>query len=287
MRRLFWPALGAAALGAYALYEPRRFRLSIRELPVSEPCPPLSILHVSDTHLSARSKALRRWLDRLVDDLPETPDIVAATGDLIQDESGIDEVIDSFARLEARLGRFYVLGSHDYFASEFQSYFRYVTGRRSMIRARRLPTDRLETGLQNKGWISLGNRTEMLATQAGGVRVAGVDDPYLGWDRTDHIERRRDEVLAVGLVHSPDVVSEWVLNSFDVVLGGHTHGGQVRLPGIGAIVTNCTLPTGLAGGAHRIGDSWLHVSPGLGAGRFSPIRFNCRPEATLLRLRPA
>jgi predicted MPP superfamily phosphohydrolase len=281
-----WPALGAAALGAYALYEPRRFRLSVRELPVSERCPPLSILHVSDTHLSARTKSVRRWLDRLVDDLPETPDIVAATGDLIQDETGIDAVVDSFARLEARLGRYYVLGSHDYFASEFQSYLKYITGRRALIRARRLATERLEAGLQDKGWVSLGNRTEMLSTPEGPVRVAGVDDPYLGWHRTDHIERRHEEVLAVALVHSPDVVSEWVLNTFDVVLAGHTHGGQVRLPGIGAVVTNCTLPSGLAGGAHRIGASWLHVSPGLGAGKFSPIRFNCRPEATLLRLVP-
>lgn len=286
MRRLLWPGVAAAALGAYTLYEPRRFRLSIRDLPVSERCPPLSILHLSDPHLTARSRALRRFLDRLADELPDTPDIVAATGDLIQDASGIDGIIDSFARIEARLGRYYVLGSHDYFASGFQNYLRYISGRRSLIRARRLPTERLEAGLQDKGWVSLSNRTEVLSTPAGRVRVAGIDDPYLGWDRTDHIERRRDEVFAVGLVHSPDVVSEWVLNSFDVVLAGHTHGGQVRFPGIGAVVTNCTLPTGLAGGAHQVGDSWLHVSLGLGAGKFSPIRFNCRPEATLLRLRP-
>lgn len=287
MRRLVWPAVGAAALGAYAFYEPRRFRLSVRELPVSERCPPLSILHVSDTHLSARTKSVGRFLDRLIDELPETPDIVAATGDLIQDESGIDEVVDYFARLDARLGRYYVLGSHDYFASRFQNYLKYVTGRRSLIRARRLPTERLEAGLHDKGWISLGNRTETLTIPEGSVRVAGIDDPYLGWERTDHIERGRDEVLAVALFHSPDVVSEWILNSFDVLLGGHTHGGQVRFPGIGALVTNCTLPNALAGGAHRIAGSWLHVSPGLGAGEFSPIRFNCRPEATLLRLRPA
>jgi predicted MPP superfamily phosphohydrolase len=91
--------------------------------------------------------------------------------------------------------------------------------------------------------------------------------------------------VAIGVVHTPDVVSEWALGGYDLVLAGHTHGGQVRIPGVGAVVTNCTLPPALAAGLHRIGGAWLHVSPGLGTGRFSPIRFNCRPEATLLRLR--
>jgi predicted MPP superfamily phosphohydrolase len=116
------------------------------------------------------------------------------------------------------------------------------------------------------------------------VRVAGVDDPYLGRARTGHLHRAPDDVVAIGLMHAPDVVSAFVLAGFDLVLAGHTHAGQVRLPGIGAVVTNCSLPTGLAGGAHRVGDAWLHVSPGLGTGSFAPIRFRARPEVTLLRL---
>jgi predicted MPP superfamily phosphohydrolase len=88
-------------------------------------------------------------------------------------------------------------------------------------------------------------------------------------------------------MHAPDVVSEWFLTGFDLVLAGHTHGGQVRIPGIGALVTNCSLPTALAGGLHRIHGGWLHVSPGLGTGKYSPIRFACPPEATLLHLEPA
>jgi hypothetical protein len=73
----------------------------------------------------------------------------------------------------------------------------------------------------------------------------------------------------------------------DLQLSGHTHGGQVRLPLIGALVTNCSIPTRLARGLSRLGSSYLHVSPGLGTSKYAPFRLFCRPEATLLELRPS
>jgi predicted MPP superfamily phosphohydrolase len=154
------------------------------------------------------------------------------------------------------------------------------------MKAPRAATGELEAGLAAKGWRALTNVTEVLATPAGDIRVSGVDDPYLDRHRTEHIGRGSSDVVTIGVVHTPDVVSEWALAGYDLVLAGHTHGGQVRIPGVGAVVTNCALPPALAAGLHRIGGTWLHVSPGLGTGRFSPIRFNCRPEATLLRLHP-
>jgi hypothetical protein len=69
-------------------------------------------------------------------------------------------------------------------------------------------------------------------------------------------------------------------------VAGHTHGGQVRLPFIGALVTNCSMPTRLARGLARLGRTYLHVSPGLGTGKYAPFRLLCRPEATLLELSP-
>jgi predicted MPP superfamily phosphohydrolase len=156
--------------------------------------------------------------------------------------------------------------------------------RRGEIHAPRANTTRFETLLQEKGWIDLSNDSYTIQSALGAVRLAGVDDPYLKRHRTGHIRRRRDDALAIGLVHTPDVVSEWALAGFDLVVAGHTHGGQVRLPGIGAVVTNCSLPTGLSVGLNRVGSTWLHVSPGLGTGRFQPIRFNCPPRVTLLSL---
>jgi predicted MPP superfamily phosphohydrolase len=229
---------------------------------------------------------LKRWLEELPGQVGDIPDMVLATGDLIEDDSGIDDVVETLGALPAHYGRFYVLGSHDYYQSKFQAYTKYITGRRP-VRAPKADTARLEAGLKEAGWTAVTNSTEVVETDGGRIRVVGVDDPYIHRDRTDHIDRKKGDALALGLVHAPDVVSDYALHGFDLVVAGHTHAGQVRLPGLGAIVTNCTLPSALAGGLSRVGDTWLHVSPGLGSGRFAPIRFNCRPEATLLSFRPA
>ena len=274
-----------AALGAYALYEPHRYRLVIRDLDVRRGAPRLDVLHLSDTHLGGGYRRRARWLSELPERLGVTPDLVLATGDLTQDDSGIDLVIEVLAGLEARLGRFYVLGSHDYFQSKFQNYAKYWTGKRKLT-APPADSDRLEEGLLAKGWLPLTNRTEFVAHEAGRIRLTGVDDPSLNRHRTEHLPTSSRDACAIGLMHSPELVSEYALAGFDLVLAGHTHAGQVRIPFAGAVVTNSSLPAALAGGAHRIGSSWLHVSPGLGHGKFSPIRFNARPEATLLRLLP-
>jgi predicted MPP superfamily phosphohydrolase len=70
----------------------------------------------------------------------------------------------------------------------------------------------------------------------------------------------------------------------DLVLAGHTHGGQLCVPGVGALVTNCDLPRSRAKGMSQHGDAVLHVSAGLGTSPYAPVRFACRPEATLLTI---
>jgi uncharacterized protein len=277
---------GAAAAAAYSVYEPYRRRLVERRLEIEKGRPSISVLHVSDTHLTGHSRSLARWLQNLPATLEELPDLVLATGDFIDNDHGIELALEAMSGLEARYGRFYVLGSHDYFVSRFQGYGKYLGLQGQPPRARPSRVDVLESGLQDKGWISLNNQTAVLETPAGRLRIAGVDDPYLSRHTTSHIRRDSTDALALGLVHAPDVVSEWALHGFDLVVAGHTHGGQVRLPLIGGLVTNCSLPNALSQGVHRIGNTWLHVSPGLGQGRFAPIRFLCPPEATLLRLVP-
>ena len=95
-----------------------------------------------------------------------------------------------------------------------------------------------------------------------------------------------DGVLNLGLVHAPYLRALDALRAagHDLLLAGHTHGGQVRIPGIGAVVANCDLPLDQARGASQYRDRWLHVSPGLGHSKYTPFRIACRPEATLLEL---
>ncbi len=285
------PAILAAGTGlaAYSLAEPYWLKLTERSLVTGHQGPTVTILHLSDSHLTRSDKRLKSWIGRLPEKLGEVPDLILGTGDLIDNDSGIDPVLDALASLDARLGKFYVLGSHDYFQAQFhvRSFKKYFTGDHTATKAPSADIDRLEHGLQSQGWVPLTNRSEVLDTEFGTIRLTGVDDPYLKRHKTGHISRSAQDVLAIGLVHAPDVVSEYLLAGFDLVIGGHTHAGQVRVPFYGALVTNCNLPTALAGGLHRVGEGWLHISPGLGQGRFTPIRFDCRPEATLLRLEPA
>jgi len=287
LRTLALPVLG---LAAYSLWEARAYRLVTQDVPVGAGVPPLSILHISDTHLIAGNRKLQAWLERLPDLLGVTPDLVVTTGDMIDHNSGIDPLIKSIEGLQGRLGRYYVLGSHDYYQSTIRGFFKgmirlYKKGGEP-VRARYNDTARFEAELAASGWVSLMNTTAFVETSDGRVRLTGIADPFMKLHTTEHIERTPDDAAAIGLVHSPEVVSEWSLAGYDLVLAGHTHGGQVCLPGYGALVTNSSLPARMAAGLSRVGGTWLHVSPGLGTGRFAPVRLARRPEATLLNLRP-
>ena len=279
-------AAGAGAF-VYGLMEPYRYRLVEHEVPVAWDGPVLDVLHLSDTHLSPRDRRLRAFLAALPGRLARTPDLVLVTGDMIEGDDAIDPLLQALAPVEATLGRFYVLGSHDYFVSNGPSYGKYFSGEKTVRGARHTDSARLEAGLQDQGWVSLANRAERLGSEGRRIQLSGVDDPYLKRHDVAHVGRAEGDALAIGLMHAPDIVSEWSLNRFDLALAGHTHAGQVRIPGLGAVVTNCSLPSALAGGLNRVGRTWLHVSPGLGTGRYSPIRFLAPPEATLLRLVPS
>lgn len=121
------------------------------------------------------------------------------------------------------------------------------------------------------------------------IALAGVNDPHTGRDRYDLIggPANAEAAVRIGVTHSPEprVLDSFARDGYDLVLAGHTHGGQIRIPGIGAIVTNCGIDRSRARGLSRWGASmWLNVSAGLGNSPYMPVRFGCRPEATLLTL---
>ena len=281
---LLLASLATIGLALYPFAEARWFRLSKKRVAVGREVPALEILHLSDMHMTSDKTELVRFLERVARKVGEV-DLVLVTGDLLQDNTGIEPVTEALNAFRARLGRFYVLGSHDYYQTRFQSFLKYFSApMRKELKAPAADTERLESRLRDEGWIALTNTTSHVSTPVGTIRLSGVDDPYIDRHQLGHITRGKDEILAIGLAHAPDVVSPWMLNGFDLVVAGHTHGGQVRVPGVGALVTNSDLPASLAAGLHRIGGGWLHVSPGLGTGKFAPIRFACRPEATLLHV---
>jgi predicted MPP superfamily phosphohydrolase len=94
--------------------------------------------------------------------------------------------------------------------------------------------------------------------------------------------------VSQSVTHTPQrrVLDGFAGDGHQLLLAGHTHGGQVRLPGVGAIVTNSDLDRARARGLSRHNASWLHVSAGLGTSPYAPIRLCCRPEASLLTLTP-
>jgi uncharacterized protein len=182
-----------------------------------------------------------------------------------------------------------VLGSNDYWAPRFHNWLGYFRGPSTRKRRRatgRNPWRELVAGLEGAGWLVLSNRRGRL----GDVELAGMDDPHIRRDDPQVAVPPAGEParLRVGVVHSPyrRSLDAFERNGYALLLAGHTHGGQVRLPGVGALVTNCDLPRTRVRGLSRWGESWLHVSAGLGTSKYAPFRFACRPEASLLEVVP-
>ncbi len=129
--------------------------------------------------------------------------------------------------------------------------------------------------------------------------LAGIDDPHLDYDDLAAVAGPADPTADVRLAitHAPylRVLDRFAADGYDAVLAGHTHGGQVCLPGYGALTTNCDIEPARAKGLHRHpadsrpgdpGSAWLHVSAGIGTNPYVRFRVACRPEATLLTLVP-
>ncbi len=306
-RRLLRVAGGTAGFGALAglgtlAYsagiEVRNFvvrRVEVEALPAGHQ--PLRVLHVSDLHLVPTQGMKRRWLGSLAD---LEPDLVVSTGDQLSHPDAVQPLLEGFGRLLGVPGVF-VFGSNDYFAPSARNPLWYLfpdDGMRN-VHTRRLPWRDLRAGLERHGWTNLTNTTSRLQVRGTSIAFAGVDDPHLGYDDLDAVAgpAPADADLRIGVTHAPylRVLDQFARDGYDITFAGHTHGGQVCLPFKGAIVTNCDLDTGRAKGLHRHpadsrpgdpGTSWLHVSAGAGTSPYTPVRLFCRPEATLLTLRP-
>jgi predicted MPP superfamily phosphohydrolase len=291
-------AAGAAGL-AYSAWEARAYTLRRFVLPVLPAgSAPLRALHLSDLHLVPRQRHKLDWVRSLAE---LEPDLVVSTGDNLAHVAAVPAVLEAHGDLLSRPGVF-VLGSNDYWGPRAKNPARYLmrAGSRRRIIGERLPTADLVDGFRAAGWLDLTNRRGSLTLRGSRLDFVGVDDPHLRLDRYDRVAGPADPsaALTVGVMHAPyrRVLDAMAADGVGALLAGHTHGGQLCVPGAGALVTNCDLPRAQARGVSRWPAApsgpgvdprpWLHVSAGVGTNPYTPVRFACRPEASLLTLVP-
>ncbi|MFN2321239.1 MAG: metallophosphoesterase [Dermatophilaceae bacterium] len=320
-------AVGAAGLTYAGVIERNWFALRRFEIPVlPHGARPLRILQVSDLHFVPGQDRKLQW----VRDLARLePDLVINSGDNLSHMRAVPPVLRALEPLMEYPGLF-VLGSNDIYAPHFKNPAKYLT--RSYGKKRDdlplLPVDDLTAGMRSRGWADLNNARTMVEVAGLPLEFVGVDDPHIQRDRYESVAgpASPDAALTIGLTHAPyqRVLDAMTADGAGLVLAGHTHGGQLALPVMGAIVTNSDLDRRRAKGLSRwwpgagihkverdrapgrdgISDAihpwvsrsskqsppadaaWLHVSAGLGTNRYAPVRFACRPEASLLTLVP-
>ena len=288
-------AVGAACFGwglvEASLYTVRRFDLDI--LPPGGA--PIRILHVSDLHLGARQERKLAFVRSLAE---LEPDLVVNTGDNITEPGAIAPLLAAMDGLRSIPGVF-VFGSNDYFAPRSANPVKYLLRRRSPTvyntnGRRELPWEQLRDGLEGCGWEDLTHRRAVLDVNGYRLAFRGTDDAHLNRDDYPLVAGPPDDEadLNIGVTHAPylRVIDGMAADGMDLILAGHTHGGQVCVPFYGALVTNCDLDAARVKGMsmHTCGGhtAHMHVSAGLGTSPYAPYRFACRPEVTLLTLRP-
>ena len=301
-------ATGVGALAYASFIERNWYALREVTVPVLPPgAPPLRVLHLSDLHLTPSQRRKSDWVRDLAS---LRPDLVVDTGDNIAHADSLRPILDTLEPLLSTPGAF-VMGSNDYFAPQLKNPARYLRADArdsEPVRPPRLPASDLAAEFARAGWRDLTNTRDSVEAAGRTVALVGVDDPHLDRDR---FPVRPPEVVAsaeapvptpelrIGVTHAPyvRVLDAMRADGCDLILAGHTHGGQLAVPFYGALVTNCDLDRGRAKGLHgwpgarpdtdagrAAHSTWLHVSAGLGTSPYAPVRFACRPEATLLTL---
>jgi predicted MPP superfamily phosphohydrolase len=261
-------ALGASALAAYAfLVEPRwleltRPRIHVRGLPSA--LEGLRIGLLTDMHAGAGTPiSVIRRACRMV--MAEAPQLIALTGDFAADDApSFQRVLGALAELRAPLGVYAVPGNHDY-----------IVG-----------IDRWHREVQATGSIQdLTNTAVLREVRGARVCIAGVDDFTSGEPTLEALPAPEDRDLTILLAHDPDQGerSRRAHDRVDLVLSGHTHGGQVRLPFVGALLNPARHDELYEQGLRRRPWTQVYTSRGVGTVHLA-VRFLCRPEAAVLEL---
>lgn len=299
---------GAAALAWGSLIERRMFTLRRVAVPILEAgASDIRVLHLSDLHLAPWQSAKQNWVRHLAD---LKPDLIVDTGDNMGHAQALPGLEFAFERFAGVPGVF-VNGSNDYYGPVAKNPVKYFTGPSKRVP---MPADlnvgAMEDYFTTLGWLNLNNAAASLDVKDTRLEFFGVNDPHRHFDKLEVLTSAIDELreggpfdgsdaadapgtLTIGVAHAPyrRILNSFVTHGADLIFAGHTHGGQVCLPGYGALVTNCDIPRaqvkGLSLWTHALRSAYLHVSAGLGTSIYAPVRFACPPEATLLTLTSA
>jgi len=292
-------ALGAAAWGA--VVERENFRVRRETLPVLDPgSEPIRVLHLSDIHMAPWHSSTIRWIRELCE---LRPDVVVGTGDFLGHPEGLSALTEALMPLRGVPG-VVTHGSNDRVAPRMKNPFSYVLepskphGDHS---GEVMNFEGLQELYQTLGWSDIDNGVTRMEVRGSSLEWVGVGDAHYGLDdlpslpglldsEREGAEAGTTSLTTLGVTHAPyqRVLNALHNNGAEVIFAGHTHGGQVCLPGGRALTTNCDLPPSMASGVHvwtHAGKAaYLEVSAGLGTSIYAPVRLFCPPEAVLVTL---
>lgn len=283
--------------------------------------PILTFLHLSDFHLRKNSKGKK--LFKFVRNLSKlNVDFILITGDLTENDKNIEYLINMLSPLKAKYGKYAVFGVHDHYNKALVEFIRNMFKKKKRYK-RENDVTYMAKRLKDIGIEVLRNESRMInigSYDIGDIEIIGLDDPIINkidivkaFSHIDHIDSlkllkksdyknayksifklKEEKIhkinnrgkLRIILMHTPDTNS--IINlarkEVDIIFGGHTHGGQVRLPLVGAVVSGCKIKTKFASGLFYFRNFVLYVTRGLGEGRYSQFRFYCQPEASLVKI---
>ena len=281
-----WLLVSALVVLIYAVFvEPRWFGVRCVRIQTKKKLPrPITILHLSDTHFSGKKSYKDKFFEKLAREFE--PDFIVATGDIIDCNEGIEQAARLLGNLKARLGKFVVLGNHDYYDYHFFDNINYhLRGIRTPFRVNDIR--KFVSALKANGVYVLRDNNQKVDVDSSSVWVTGTEDPVT---RTVNFQKVLENVpndsFNILLTHVIDSIVKMPETSVDIVFAGHTHGGQIRFPFIGGFMYGFKMPRKYLEGIHFWNETVLCVSRGIGASRFTALRFFCRPEAILIEISP-
>lgn len=271
-----WIDRHISRLSYAVLVEPTWLEINRLQISVTEVSAPrgMRIVQLTDFHFQRRMPV--RYIERCVEAAnAEKPDLIALTGDYVHaGHKFVEGIAELLSHLSAPLGVFAVLGNHDHAV-------------RNALGIRRYPTlhQRVAESLERRGIRVLHN--ELLTFDVEGIKyqISGVDDLWSRKCRPDLALAALDPALPhVMLAHHPRTIELLGDKRCDLMLSGHTHGGQVHLPKLGSVTLGKRMKQ-YAAGLYECGNSRLYVNKGVGFGL--KIRYNRRPEIAVFDLVPS